>query len=93
MVITGGRTNANNSGYDQNNLPIEIYDTESSEWQKIGCANRYRHSSVISESNQLLIYGGFEPDLPNKPLDSLLRFELAKLFQNLGGMPKQLHSS
>ena len=61
-------------------MPIEIYDTESSEWSRIGNVERYRHSSVITETNELLIYGGFEPDLPNKPLDSLIRVELNKLF-------------
>ena len=50
---------------------MEIYDTESSEWYKINCVNRYRHGIVIIE-NQLYMHGGFEPDFPNKPLDSII---------------------
>jgi len=53
----------------------------------VAYANRYRHSSILAEATQLLIYGGFEPDLPNKPLDTMIRIDVSKLIQ--GGI-KQL---
>ena len=50
---------------------LEIYDTESSDWYKINAVNRYRHSILVLDSF-MYVHGGFEPEFPNKPLDTLL---------------------
>jgi len=54
MIVIGGRTN--NVG---ENVGLDIYDTETSEWTKFPSVQRFRHASWLVESS-LYIYGGFE---------------------------------
>lgn len=67
MIVMGGRSNS--SELEASN--VEIYDTESSDWHKFKAINRYRHT-IVSIDNYLYVHGGFEPEFPNKPLDSML---------------------
>ena len=67
------------------NLPIEVYDTENSEWSKFCSFRRFRHSSFIFE-NYLYIHGGLEDDKHNNPANVLNEIDLFELFatnQNL----------
>ena len=67
------------------NLPIEVYDTENSEWFKFSSFRRFRHSSFIFE-NYLYIHGGLEDDKHNNPANVLNEIDLFELFapnQNL----------
>ena len=67
------------------NLPIEVYDTENSEWSKFCSFRRFRHSSFIFE-NYLYIHGGLEDDKHNNPANILNEIDLFQLFasnQNL----------
>ena len=67
------------------NLPIEVYDTETSEWFKFSSFRRFRHSSFIFE-NYLYIHGGLEDDKHNNPANVLNEIDLFELFapnQNL----------
>ena len=67
------------------NLPIEVYDTENSEWSKFCSFRRFRHSSFIFE-NYLYIHGGLEDDKHNNPANVLNEIDLYELFasnQNL----------
>ena len=67
------------------NLPIEVYDTENSEWSKFCSFRRFRHSSFIFE-NFLYIHGGLEDDKHNNPANILNEIDLFELFasnQNL----------
>lgn len=43
MLVFGGRTNMS----EEQSQTLEIYDTESSEWYKINCLNRYRHAMIL----------------------------------------------
>jgi len=54
---------------------LEVYDTESSDWYKINSVNRYRHTILMLDTT-MYIHGGFEPDFPNKPLDSLITLDI-----------------
>ena len=63
------------------NLPIEIYDTENSEWSKFCTFRRFRHSSFIFE-NYLYIHGGLEDDKHNNPANALNEIDLLELFQS-----------
>lgn len=76
MLVIGGRTN--NVG---ENLPLETYDTENSEWSAFNTAQRFRHGSWIDEDN-VYIYGGFELNTPNVPTDALVKISLSDLFIN-----------
>ena len=67
------------------NLPIEVYDTENSEWSKFCSFRRFRHSSFIFD-NYLYIHGGLEDDEHNNPANVLNEIDLFELFaqnQNL----------
>ena len=74
MVVIGGRTNV---AEDLSNT-IEIYDTESSDWYRMNSINRYRHT-IIQIENLLYLHGGFEPDFPNKPLDSMFSIDISRV--------------
>ena len=54
MVVVGGRTN--NVG---ESVPLEVYDTETSEWYRFPAVLRFRHSCLKLDS-WLYIHGGFE---------------------------------
>lgn len=53
MLIVGGKTN-NVSEI----LPLEVFDTEISEWFSYNSIQRFRHGTWIHEKC-LFIYGGF----------------------------------
>ena len=74
MIITGGR--ARNI---QDNMPTEVYDTESSEWKRFPGLNLFRHSCFVKDSH-LYIYGGFENTNPNIPIEKLIRIDLTQYF-------------
>jgi len=74
MIITGGR--ARNI---QDNMPTEIYDTESSEWKRFPGLNLFRHSCFVKDSH-LYIYGGFENTNPNIPIEKLIKIDLLQYF-------------
>ena len=80
FINIGGR--GNNAG---DNLPIEVYDTEDSEWAKFGNFRRFRHAAFIYE-NYLYVHGGLEDDKHNNPANVLNEIDLFELFalnQNL----------
>ncbi|EAR82584.2 serine/threonine-protein phosphatase (macronuclear) [Tetrahymena thermophila SB210] len=82
MLVIGGRT----SGGEEQGKCVEVYDTESSDWYRVNSFNRYRHSTVVIDST-MYIHGGFEPEFPNKPLDSMITIDLNQisyLFPKLG---------
>jgi len=53
MLIVGGKTNN-----VAETLPMEVFDTETSEWFPYNTIQRFRHGSWIHEKH-LYIYGGF----------------------------------
>jgi hypothetical protein len=75
MVILGGRTNN-----VSDNVGMEVYDTETSEWYKMTAVQRFRHGSWVVD-NSLYIYGGFEHESPNVPTDTVIRLNILKTFQ------------
>lgn len=77
MIVIGGRTNQVGES-----VPMEVYDTESSEWFKFPAIQRFRHA-CWSMSSKLYIHGGFEPKTPNIPTDIISVIDCCKLFQNV----------
>ena len=67
MIVKDGRSYSSELDASM----VEIYDTESSDWHKFKATNRYRHI-IVSIDNYLFVHGGFEPEFPNKPLDTML---------------------
>jgi protein phosphatase len=76
MFVLGGRSNQVGD-----NLPFEIYDTESSDWYKFSSIQRFRHS-VWTMDKFLYCHGGFDQDTPNVPTDTTIRIDLLDLFKN-----------
>ena len=74
MVVVGGRTNSVNE-----KLPLEVFDTETSEWHAFESIQRFRHG-CWQQDKQLMIYGGFELSTPNIPTDSIFKVGLSRLF-------------
>jgi diadenosine tetraphosphatase ApaH/serine/threonine PP2A family protein phosphatase len=75
MVVLGGRTN--NVG---ENVGMEVYDTETSEWYKMSTIQRFRHASWVVDKF-IYVHGGFEHDSPNVPTDTIAKINILKTFQ------------
>ena len=73
-MIIGGRTNQVGEV-----VPLEVYDTESSEWYKFNSVQRFRHSCWVS-SNNVYVHGGFEHEIPNIPLSEICKIDTTRLF-------------
>jgi hypothetical protein len=71
MIVLGGRTN--NVG---ENVHLEVYETESSEWKKFNSGQRFRHT-VWAIGSMIFMHGGFENETPNIPTNSIIKLDLA----------------
>ena len=60
-------------------VPLEIYDTESSEWYKFNSLQRFRHACWQVDAN-VYVHGGFEHETPNIPINIIARIDTYKLF-------------
>lgn len=47
-------------------MPLDIYDTDSSDWYKLTSIDRFRHSCFMIE-HEIFIHGGFDQSAPNIP--------------------------
>ena len=74
MMVIGGRTNQVGEI-----VPLEVYDTESSEWYKFNSLQRFRHACWSVDTN-VYVHGGFEHETPNIPINIVARIETNKLF-------------
>lgn len=72
MLVVGGRTNTVGE-----TVPLEIYDCESSNWQKLTAVQRFRHACWLIDST-LYVHGGFEQDSPNIPTDTVATFNVGR---------------
>lgn len=84
MIVLGGRTDE-----DLKNIPIEIYDTESSEWAELAFFNKFRHSSWIVENN-LYTHGGFDYMAPMISKNDLVMIDIIKLMNTNNLLTKRL---
>jgi len=82
FVIIGGRTNNTN---DQ--IPLDVYDTQASDWYRFGSFQRFRHASWITDQ-WLYLFGGFDQKNPNIPTDELIRINIVKVFQQIPSVLK-----
>jgi len=74
MLVLGGRTNTVGE-----NVQLEVYETESSEWRKFNSLQRFRHS-VWAIDATIFMHGGFENETPNIPTNSIMKLDLMELF-------------
>ncbi len=67
MLVMGGRTN-----HLTEMVPLQAYDTETSEWVNYPALKRFRHACFQAEEF-VYAYGGFEQDAPSLPSNVLVR--------------------
>jgi hypothetical protein len=74
MIVLGGRTNTVGE-----NVQLEVYETESSEWKKFDSLQRFRHTVWSIDSN-IFMHGGFDNETPNVPTNTIMKLDLMQLF-------------
>ena len=84
MVVVGGRTNTVGE-----NVQLEVYETESSEWHKFDCLQRFRHT-IWAVDTTIFMHGGFEKETPNIPTNSIMKIDLLALFRSLPQLKNKL---
>ena len=75
MLVVGGRNNQAGE-----NLPLEIYDTDTSEWFRFFEVPNFRHS-CFNQDADLYIFGGFEPVNPNQPTAKFIHVDMSVLLE------------
>ena len=84
LLIIGGRNNTVGES-----LPLDIYDTDTSDWYKLNNIERFRHSCFMIDHN-IFIHGGFDKLTPNIPTDKILCLDLNKTFNSVPALFKGL---
>ena len=85
MMVIGGRTTQ--VGED---VALEVYDTESSEWYKFKAIQRFRHAVWSIETN-VYVHGGFEHETPNIPINAISKIDATKLFARHTGLAQKIY--
>ena len=71
MIVLGGRTNTVGE-----NVLMEVYETETSEWKKFNSIQRFRNTIWASDFQYIYMHGGFENETPNIPTNSIIKLDL-----------------
>jgi hypothetical protein len=87
MLVLGGRTNTVGE-----NVQLEVYETESSEWRKFNSLQRFRHS-VWAIDATIFMHGGFENETPNIPTNSIMKLDLLELFSKVPQLVTKLENT
>lgn len=87
MLVLGGRTNTVGE-----NVQLEVYETESSEWRKFNSLQRFRHSVWAIDQN-VFMHGGFENETPNIPTNSIMKLDLMEMFAKTQPLLQKLELS
>lgn len=86
MAVVGGRTNTVGE-----NVQLEIYETESSDWKKFNQLQRFRHS-IWAIDSFIYMHGGFENETPNVPTNSIMKLDIFNLLKNHAALLNKLES-
>lgn len=84
MILLGGRGDEN-----MKTIPIEVYDTESSEWNKLASFDKFRHASWIVD-NYLFTHGGFDYSNPQISNNSLVMIDIIKLIETSPSLSQKM---
>lgn len=85
-LLVGGR---NNNSNDKSEVPMEVYNLETSEWHSFPGISRFRHVTWIY-NNVIFTHGGFENSKPNQPTSILLAADLFQMFQSFPDLQKNV---
>ena len=84
FINLGGRSNV-----EGDNLGIEIYDTETSEWHTFLSFRRFRHAIFIVDGI-IYVHGGLEDEKHNNPANNLNEIHLKNVFEKEPSIHKKL---
>ena len=84
MFISGGRTSNVHE-----NLNLDIFDTDTSEWHTIQSLQRFRHVSWLNNGN-LYIQGGFKQDSPEIPVADVMKIDILEALKSKPNLVKKL---
>ena len=87
MIVLGGRTNTVGE-----NVQLEVYETESSEWRKFNSLQRFRHT-IWAIDSVIFMHGGFENETPNIPTNTIMKLDLLALFKSVPVLVTKLEQS
>lgn len=85
-LLVGGRSNNAN---DKSEVPMEVYNLETSEWHSFPGVSRFRHVTWIF-NNMIYTHGGFENSKPNQPTSVLLGADLFQMFSAFPDLQKNI---
>lgn len=75
MLVFGGRTDTVGD-----TVSLEVYDTETSEWNRFPTVQRFRHACWCVDTS-LFLHGGFDNESPTVPTDAIIRLDTLVILQ------------
>lgn len=86
MFVVGGRT------YNvHENLKLDIFDTDTSEWHSVTNLQRFRHVAWMTQGN-LYVQGGFKQDSPEVPVSDVKKICLLDAIKNKPNLAKKIRA-
>ena len=76
LIVIGGRNNSENK-----QIPIEIYDTQTSKWVSVAFFNKFRHTTWIVDDS-IYTHGGFQLNNTSVAQSDIIKIDLTKLFNS-----------
>lgn len=86
LIILGGRTDD-----EAKDIPIQLYDTDTSRWSQLSYFNKFRHSTFLVNST-LYSHGGFDHSAPLISKNDLIAIDLNKLLGADNTLRKELEN-
>ena len=74
LIVIGGRNHSENK-----QIPIEIYDTQTSKWASVTFFNKFRHTAWIVDDS-IYTQGGFQLNNTLVAQSDIIKIDLEKLF-------------
>ena len=76
LIVIGGRNTPENK-----QIPIEIYDTQTSKWVSVAFFNKFRHTTWIVDES-VYTHGGFQLNNTLVAQSDIIKIDLTKLFNS-----------
>ena len=76
LIVIGGRNSPENK-----QIPIEIYDTQTSKWVSLAAFNKFRHATWIVEDS-IYTHGGFQLNNTLVAQSDIIKIDLMRLFNS-----------
>ena len=76
LIVIGGRNTSENK-----QIPIEIYDTQTSKWVSVAFFNKFRHTTWIVDDS-IYTHGGFQLNNTLVAQSDIIKIDLIRLFNS-----------